>query len=178
MFDPKTLLDRGKDALEGHHPEEACDLFAQAVAEARFVQDPAPLIEALMELGQTESSLRHPATALDCYREAATVSEVADALELQANALIEAAKILRGQNKNDEASALCQHILALVEPGSQAALLPRARALRMLAHIQEDSATPDKLALLWQAAAALYESAGETARAAECKSQLAFLLGQ
>lgn len=178
MFDPKTLLDRGRNALQGHHPEEASDLFAQAVAEARFVQDPEPLIEALMELGQTESTLRHPASALDCYREAAAVSEVASKLEQQAEALVESAKILRSQNKKDEAAALCNRILALAAPGSQIALLPRARALRMLAHIQEETARPDELALLWQTAASLYESAGELARAAECKSQLAFLLGQ
>ena len=181
MFDPKILLDKGWEAVRSHQLEEACDLFAQSVAEARFVPDPTLLISALMALGAIESDLQHPSKALESFREASTVSECAASPARQAEALIEAAKILRRQRKNTEAAGICDQILSLFAPASNEALLPRARALRVLARIKEDAedaANSEELILLWQAAATLYEAAGEQERLDECKSQIAFLLGQ
>ncbi len=178
MFDPKTLLDRGRAFVRTRQPEEACDMFAQAVAEARFLHHPGVLTEALMALGGTEGSLRHPATAVDCYREAAVVAEHSDQPVHQAEALMEIAEILLQQEKRDEAAGVCDQLLAVAQKAADDAPLPRARALCMLARIQENIASPEELVLMWQAAASLLESAGKLERAAECKAQLAFLLGQ
>ncbi|MDR3793752.1 MAG: hypothetical protein P4L03_10270 [Terracidiphilus sp.] len=178
MFDPKSLLDKGWTALGNHQPEEACDLFAQAVAEARFIENYVLLANALMALGQTECGMNHPATAIDCYREAAAVCARAGDPARQAAALVEVAEILRTQKKTEASIAICEQLLALPQLSDNAAPLPRARALHMLALAGEDSANHDELALLLQAAAALYEAAGEPGRAAECKSNLAFLQGR
>jgi tetratricopeptide (TPR) repeat protein len=177
VFDSKSLLDKGWTALGNHQPEEACDLFAQAVAEARFSSNPKFLTRALMALGKTECSMNHPATAIDCYREAAAVCERAGDPAGQVTALIEVAEIFRTQKKSEKTTAVCEQLLAIPQLSSSDAPLPRARALHMLAKASEYSADNDELALLLQAAAALYETAGECERAAECKSDLAFLQG-
>jgi tetratricopeptide (TPR) repeat protein len=171
-------MDRGWKFVRARQTEEACDLFAQAVAEARFLERPVLLVEALMALGQTECGLRHSATAVDCFREAATVAEHHTEPALQAEALIEIAEILVQQQRNAEAAAVCDQLLAVVQKAENDAARARARALHLLARIQEKSAEQDELVLLWQAAAALYEVADENQMAAECKSNLAFLLGQ
>jgi hypothetical protein len=173
-----SLLDKGWAALGNHQPEEACDLFAQAVAEARFAGNPAFLASALMALGQTECGMNHPATAIDCYREAAGVCEHAGDSAGQVTALVEVAAIFRAHKKTEDSNAVCEQLLAVPQLSSDAAPLPRARALHMLALSCEDSASHDELELLLQAATALYEVAGELGRAAKCKSQLAFLQGQ
>lgn len=171
-------MERGWDCVRAHNPEEACDLFAQAVAEARFVHSPLQLMDALMALGQTECGLRHPATSADCYREAAAVAEAAEEPARQSVALMEIAEIYFAQGRAEEAATLCDQLLAVPQKDENDAALARARALHMLARIQENSATYDELALLLQAAATLYEVAEQNQLAAECKSQLAFLLGQ
>ena len=171
-------MDKGWEYVRACKPEEACDLFAQAVAEARFIHNPLLLVEALMALGQTESGLQHPATAVDIYREAAAVAEHSGEPGSQVQALIEIAQTLFRQERTDEAAAVCDQLLAVIQKTEEDAPLARARALRMLAGIQEKMASQDELALLWQAAATLYEVAGDYAHADECKSQLAFLMGQ
>jgi len=178
VFDPKTLLDRGREFARSRRPEEACDLFAQAVAEARFLHNPLLLVEALMALGQIECSLRHPATAADCYHEAALVAAHNAEPALQAEALIELAGTYLSQERTGDAARVCDELLAVTQKAEDGAALARARALHMLARIQESAVHHDELALLLQAAATLYEMAGDSTHAAECKSHLAFLLGQ
>jgi tetratricopeptide (TPR) repeat protein len=178
VFDPKTLIERGLAALSNRQPEQACDLFAQAVAEARWVNDPAVLAQALMTLGQTEHSLQHPATALDSYREAAAVCAQAGDAAGQAEALAETAKVLRAQGKTNQAEAACEQLLELLQPLPDPPALVRARALRMLALLKEKTASEDELLLLWHAAATLYEADEKPERAAECHAHLAFLMGR
>jgi tetratricopeptide (TPR) repeat protein len=178
VFDPETLLKRGLEAYKSHRPEEALDLLAQAVAEARWVANPALLAHALMTLGQVECEMKHPATALDCYSEAASVCEHAANLHGQAEALARTAEILRGQGKTARAEAACNQVIALCESQADAHPLPHASALRCMALLKDGTAEAEELHLLWLAASALYEAAGDGDRLAECKSQLAFLLGQ
>ena len=171
-------MTRGWEYVHSRKPEEACDLFAQAVAEARFLHNPLVLVEALMALGQVECSLKHPASAVDSYREAADVAGNNGEAERQAEALIEIAALLEAQKRTEEGSTICDQLLALQQKQENDAALPRARALHMLARFQEHDTEHDELALLLQAAASLYETAGDHSHAAECQSQLAFLLGQ
>lgn len=171
-------MDRGGKAVGARQPEEACDLFAQAVAEARFQENPQLLIDALMALGQTENGLRHPATAADCYREAAAVAEDSAAPARQAEALVEVAEILFHQQRTGQAAEVCDRVLAIPQKAENDAPRARARALHLLARLQENTANSEELILLWQAAATLYEVAQERQLAAECQSHLAFLLGQ
>ena len=178
MFDPETLLKRGLDAYKNHRPEDALDLLAQAVAEARWVANPALLARALRTLGQVECEMKHPATALDCYFEAASVCEHAADLPGQADSLARIADILRGQGKAARAEAVCNQVFALCQSQADAPLLPHASALRCMALLKDGTAGAEELHLLWLAASTLYESAGDTVRLAECKSHLAFLLGQ
>ena len=178
MFDTKTWMNKGWAFVKANQPEEACDLFAQAVAEARFLHNPCVLLEALMALGATESGLRHPATALDCYREAVDVAAHHRMPREQAEAMAAVAELLVEQKRTEEAATVCDQLLSIVQKNEFDAATARAGALRMLARLNEAVAPIDELALLWQAAATLYEYAGELDLAAECKSQLAFLRGQ
>ena len=73
MFDPEPLLTSGYEALHGKRIHDARDLFAQAVAECRWITDRSLLVKALRALGHVERDLDHRTTALQCYRRAAAI---------------------------------------------------------------------------------------------------------
>jgi tetratricopeptide (TPR) repeat protein len=176
VFDPQTLLERGWQAERDLQPDEARDLFAQAVAEARWVAKPLLLVRALMALGETEHRLQHLARALDSYVEATSVCQKYGNLIGQAAAMLKAAGVLNEQKKPAEAEAAFAHSLELCRTAADAPPLPQARALHGLALLKEPTA-PEEAVLLWQAATSLYDAAGESELKAECKRHAAFLMG-
>lgn len=176
MFDPEPLLARGHQARTEHRLEEARDLFAQAVAEARFLPERTLLIRALKALAQIERDLRHPTTAIKHYREAAALQQAAGDSLGWAHSIRHIADILREQKTLAEAESLYEQALSIYRTDPEARPLDHANALRGLALLKDHSGDPEEVLLLWRAAQALYDKAGVQAGIAECARHIAFLL--
>lgn len=178
MFDPEILLTKGCEALRENLPEDARDLFAQAVAECRWVKDPALLAKALKALGQMERDLHHRGTALDCYREAAGIYRNLEDQLACADAIRHIAEIFGEQNLPAEAEACYEEALEIYRTHPEAAPLDQAHAMRGLALLKNSADAHEEAGLLWQGASHLYAAAGEPAKVAECDAHVAFLLGR
>ena len=178
VFDPETLLASGRQARSENQCEEARDLFAQAVAESRWVADPALLAKALKALGQIERELQHGATAIDCYSEAVAIYRGTGDRLACADALRHIADILAEQNSLTEAEAVYSEALEIYRIHAQANPLEQAHAMRGLAQLKSGGEAHEEALFLWQGASHLYGAAGESARVAECDAHVAFLLGR
>jgi tetratricopeptide (TPR) repeat protein len=176
MFDPAPLLASGHQARREHRLEEARDLFAQAVAEYRFLSDRSRLVSSLKALGQAERDLRHPNTAIKCYREAAALQQTSGDQLGWAHSIRHVADILREQKNDTEAESAYNDTLAVYSTHSDTAPLDHANALRGFALLKDHSGDREQALLLWRAAKALYETSGVEAGVAECASHIAFLL--
>jgi tetratricopeptide (TPR) repeat protein len=177
MFDPGLLLAGGHEARRERRFEDARDLFAQAVAESRYTLDRSVLAQALKALGQAERDLRHPSTALKCYREAAEMGRVlGDELAL-AHTIRHIADIQREQKLFTAAAASYNEALALYGKHAAAPPLDRANALRGIALLRDQTGDSHEALLMWRGAKTLYENAAVPAGVAECEAHIAFLLG-
>jgi hypothetical protein len=67
----EDFFSRGVDALREHRLTEAREMFAEAVARGRMLENQSPLAQALKFLGKVERNLHHPEVAASCYAEAA-----------------------------------------------------------------------------------------------------------
>jgi len=176
MFDPELLLAKGDAAATNGLQEDARDCYAQAVAEARWVDKPALLAQCLRTLAEAEHQLRHQASALDSYTEAALVSQHLGDAANQARALLAVAEIYLEQKSPSEAEKAYDQVITLCEakPGVDAHL--QAQAFHGMAKLTEVRKPAESL-LLWQAAITLYEAAGENEKLSACKLHVAFLTG-
>lgn len=176
VFDPEILLKKGQEAEGRGHLNEARDLYAQAVAEARWVEGATSLSGALRTFGGIERRLLHLDTSLQAYAEAASVSHRQGDLAGEVEALLASGEILAGRKQIPEAEKILNHALELSQAAQDPQPLPQARALHGLALLSEVS-NPQETLLLWQAAATMYEAAGSEEKVTECKRYVAFLLG-
>lgn len=176
MFDPEILLKKGLEAEVRGSLDEARDLYAQAVAEARWVEGAQPLAHALRTLGGIERRLQHLDTALQAYAEASAASQRQGDLAGEVEALLATGEILAERKQTQPAEQALNRALELCQMEQEPQPLPQARALHALAQLSEVS-NPQETLLLWQAAATMYEAAGSEEKLAECKRYVAFLLG-
>jgi len=172
VFDPETLLERGREAREAGRPDEASDLFLQAVAEARWAGKPALLVHALMTQGRAARSMKRLEAALHSFHEAAALCSGNGGVE--AEALLEIAAVLREQEKTAEAKAAYHRALDRIQSNPVASSFDEARCLQGLATLEE-ATNPEEAVLLWQGATSLYAAAQAHDRCAECQQHLAFL---
>lgn len=178
VFDPETLLASGRKAHCENQCQEARDLFAQAVAESRWVADTALLAKALKALGQIERELKHGGTAIDCYSEAVGIYRGSGDRLACASALRHIAEILAEQKSLIEAEAVYSEALEIYRTHAEANPLEQAHAMRGLAQLKSGGQAHEEALFLWQGASHLYGAAGEAARVAECDAHVAFLLGR
>lgn len=127
VFDPETLLERGREAREAGRPDEASDLFLQAVAEARWAGKPALLVHALMTQGRAARSMKRLEAALHSFHEAAALCSGNGGVE--AEALLEIAAVLREQEKTAEAKAAYHRALDRIQSNPIASPFDEARCL-------------------------------------------------
>ncbi len=176
MFDPEPLLAGGYQACREHRFEEARDLFAQAVAESRFLPDRSALITSLKALGSAERDLRHPTTAIKCYRDAAALQHTTGDQLGWAHSIRHVADILREQKLPREAEAAYDQVLVVYAQRPDPPVLDYANALRGLALLKDHAGDVEEALHLWRAARAKYEAAGVEAGITECQTHIAFLL--
>jgi tetratricopeptide (TPR) repeat protein len=178
VFDPQTLMEHGRAARGENRLADAQELFAQAVAECRYVEDPRLLATALKALGQVERDLQHPAAAIKCYAQAAAIyEELSDNLPL-AHSVRHIADILREQKRAAEAEHAYNQALEIYRPSPEALPLDVADAVRGLALLKDGAGAQEDALLLWQEACHYYTEAGAAARISECQASIAFLMGQ
>lgn len=175
VFDPETLLTRGREALEAGDHEHACDLYLQAVGEARCCDNVSLLVHALMTQGRAARTLHRGAQALRSLREAATLAAREGDGVVEAEAMLEAAAVLREQKQPEEAEAAYHKALDRIQANPNSSPFDEARCLQGLALLKE-AAKPEEAALFWQGAATLYKAAGAHERSNECEQRVAFLL--
>jgi len=178
MFDPETLLIQGREASGEGRLDDARDLVAQAVAEARFVKDKAPLGKALRALGQAERALKHQDSAIQCYREAAAISLALGDRLAWAHAIRHVADILREHKRTTEAADWYSKVLEVYRTHPQALPLDHANALRGFALLKDSAGDTEEALLMWQGASTLYSTAGVAAGVAEAQGHIAFMLGR
>ncbi len=178
MFDPEILMTNGREARAENRLEESRDLFAQAVAECRWVKDNTLLARALKGLAQAERDLQHPTTALQCYREAAQIYRALDDRLAYAHTIRHSADVHRGQNTLPDAARLYEEALEIYRTHPDALPLDHANALRGFALLQDAAGHPEEALFLWQGASHLYSAAGVQAGFAEAEQHIAFLLGR
>jgi tetratricopeptide (TPR) repeat protein len=178
VFDPETLLVKGREARAEHRLVEAQELYAQAVAECRWVKNPPLLAKALNALGQVERDLHHSSTAIDCYRQAAAIYRELDAQVGLAHTIRHIADILREQKRSADAEKAYNEALEIYRSNPDAPGLDLANALRGFALLKDGNGAGEEALLLWQEASYLYAAAGVEAGVSECKMQIAFLMGQ
>lgn len=177
MFDPEILLAKGYEARRENLVEEARDLFAQAVAESKWIPNLDLRARALEALGQMECDLNHPSSALRHYREAAEIHRGQGHPLAQAHAIRQVADILRGQKMVPEAEVAYSEALAIYRGQPDTAPLDLANLLRGYAQLRDAAGDQEQALLFWMEASHLYETAGDKAGVAECKSQIAFMTG-
>jgi tetratricopeptide (TPR) repeat protein len=175
VFDPETLLVRGREAFERGDQEHASDLFLQAVGESRCCDNPSLLLHALMTQGRAACAMKRLDAALQSFVEAATLATRAGESSVEASALFEIADVLRAQNKPQEAEQAYHKALDRIQANPNSSPLDEARCLQGLAGLSEEK-NPEEASLLWQGAARLYEAAGAHERSNECQQRVAFLL--
>ena len=178
MFDPEILLAKGYEARRENLVEEARDLFAQAVAESKWIPDLALRAKALEALGQVECELNHPSSALKHYREAAEIHREQGHPLALAGVIRQIADIQRGQKQVPEAEAAYKEALAIYRGQAETAPLDQANLLRGYALLRDAAGDQEEALLFWMEASHLFETAGDKAGVAESKSHIAFMTGR
>lgn len=175
VFDPETLLTRGREAFEAGEQEHACDLYLQAVGEARCCDRPALLTHALMTQGRAARTLHRYDQALRSFREAAEQATRQQEPAVASEALLEIAAVLREQKLTEASEAAYRTALEQIRAQANSSPFDEARCLQGLALLAEEK-NPEEASLLWQGAATLYKTAGASERSNECQQRVAFLL--
>ena len=178
VFDPEILLAKGYEARRENLVEEARDLFAQAVAESKWIPDLELRAKALEALGQVERDLKHPDSALKHYREAAELHRKHGQMQNLAHCIRHLADILREQKSLPESETAYSEALAIYRSQPETTPLALANLLRGYALLRDAAGDEEQALLFWMEASHLYEAAGVAAGVAECKSQIAFMTGR
>jgi len=178
MFDPAELLKKGREARRENRLEEAREMFEQAVAEGKWLEDRSYLVAALRGLGQAERDLKRPDSARKAYRRAADLCrELGDALG-QAHSMRHCADIEREMKLAADAKRDYEAALAIYCSRADTPPLDLANTLRGFALLQDGAGVDEESLLLWQEASHLYETAGVQAGVDEAKQHIAFLYGR
>jgi tetratricopeptide (TPR) repeat protein len=175
---PAQLLSLGHEARSEKRLKDARDYFARAVDGCRKANDKTLLAEALCGLGQIERDLGNTGDALKHYGAAVELLRGLDAPLLLAHAVRHVGDILRGQGQLAKAAPCYEEALAIYRGHDETPPLDLANAIRGYALLKADLVDPEEATFLWYEAMGLYAGCGVEAGVAECKSQIAFLLGR
>jgi tetratricopeptide (TPR) repeat protein len=178
MFDPEKLLDLGREARAENRLDDARDLLAQAVVEARWLRNQGMQATALKAWGQVERDLKHPDTAVKCYREAAGIYRALGDRLGEAHSIRHVGDIFREQKSAKEAASSYDQALEIYRNHPATPSLDLANTLRGVALLKEAAGADEDALFCWQEACQLYAEAGVDAGVAEAQNNIAFLLGQ
>jgi tetratricopeptide (TPR) repeat protein len=175
---PKLFLEQGRVAKNERRPEDARDLFREALTECDGSDD-GPLVATLYEeLAYVERNLRDLESAERHYRKASELYRGLGNLLKTAYTIRHAADILREQNKRDESALLYAEALEIYRKHPESPPLDLANAIRGFALLKEDQEDLEQATSLWHEAGRLYELTGIDAGVAESRRRIGLLTGE
>ena len=183
MSSPAELISLARRARHEHRLADAKDCFKRAVDAIRNAGDKALLADALCGLGQIERDQGNGKAALEHDREAVGLRRSGGDTPALAHTIRHVADILREQESAAKAAPYYEKAISIYRSHPDTTPLDLANAIRGLALLKASSASPgtqeeEQAILLWREAAGLYEQAGVSPGIAECRQQIAFLLGR
>jgi tetratricopeptide (TPR) repeat protein len=175
---PADLISQGRQARNEKRLAEAKNYFSKAFDISRQAGDEAMLAVTLCGLGQIERDLGNLSVAMEHYSEAVGLRRSGGDTPALAHTIRHLADILREQGSQTKAAPYYEKAIQIYRSYPETAPLDLANSLRGYALLKDDSGCAEQALHLWREAAALYEQAGVKAGIAECRSHIAFLLGQ
>jgi tetratricopeptide (TPR) repeat protein len=175
---PGEWITSGYQARRDRRLDDARSCFKQALGLSGRSGDRIQTAKAHAGLGQIErdgndigASLKHYQLAVELYRKENAPLALAHTIRHVADILLDAGNLETAQRHYEEALAIyCAH--------EETPPLDLANALRGYALLMEKSHKAEEAAMLWRQTKALYEQLGIEAGVTECRSHIAFLLGQ
>ena len=172
---PEALIEEGYKARRAGRPEEARQLFREAVELCRAAGNPEPLSRALKGLGQMERDLKNNLEALRHYREAAEIDRgLPDPLRF-AHTIRHVADILRNERDFDPARVCYEEALSVYRTHKEAPDLDLANAIRGFAVLKTATGEREEAIALWREAGNLYRAVNVQPGVAESEQQIEML---
>jgi tetratricopeptide (TPR) repeat protein len=174
-YTPEELIASGYKLRKERRPEEAHEIFSEAVQLSRKAINPALLASSLVGLGQIERDLKNSDAALQHYREAVDILRSEPNRLRFAHAIRHLADILREDSSPKDAAVCYEEALKIYREHGETPRLDLANALRGFALLQGEIGENEQAKSLWQEARSLYESVNVQAGVEESERQIARL---
>ena len=171
----EELIASGYKARKGHRPEQAKEVFSEAVRLSRKTADALLLASSLTGLGQIERDLDHNDAAVQHYREAVGILKGEPDRLRFAHTIRHLADILREDGSPEEAAACYEEALKVYREHTETPPLDLANALRGFALLKGGIGENEQASSLWREARSLYESVNVQAGVEESERQIARL---
>ena len=175
-YTPEELILSGYKARKAGRPEQAKEIFSQAVRWSRQVADSALLASSLVGLGQIERDLNHTDVALRHYREAVDILRTSPHQLRFAHAIRHLADILRENGSPEDAVHCYVEALNVYREHAETPPLDLANTLRGFALLKGDVGDKEEAKSLWQEARSLYHLVNVQAGVKESERQIARLM--
>ena len=171
----EELIASGYEARKERRPEQAKEVFAEAVRLSRKAADPLLLASSLTGLGQIERDLDNNNAALQHYREAVEILKGEPSRLRFAHTIRHLADILREDGSPEEAAACYGEALKVYREHTETPPLDLANTLRGFALLKGGMGENEQANSLWREARSLYKSVNVQAGVEESERQIAQL---
>ena len=171
----EDLIASGYEARKDRRPEQAKEIFREAVRLSRNSADPMLLASSLTGLGQIERDLDNNNAALEHYREAVGILKGEPNRLRFAHTIRHLADILREDGSAEEAAPCYEEALRVYREYTETPPLDLANTLRGFALLKVRLGETEQANSLWQEARSLYESLGVRAGVEESERHIAHL---
>jgi tetratricopeptide (TPR) repeat protein len=172
---PEKLIASGYKLRKELRPEEAHEIFLEAVRLSRKAVDPALLASSLIGLGQIERDLKNSHAALQYYREAVDILRSEPKQLRFAHAIRHLADILREDGSPKDAAVYYEEALKIYGEHAETPRLDLANALRGFALLKGGIGENEEAKSLWREARSLYQSVNVQAGVEESERRIAAL---
>ncbi len=161
--------------LRFENPEQAQQLYCEAIESFRNGSSRLTLIQALKGMGQIARDLRKNDLALRVYEEAVTLCRAERDQLLLAHTVRHLGDIHSEMRRHDLAEPCYEEALAIYRTHARASLLDRANAVRPYALLKENGGAMDEAKQLWTEAKDLYAAANVPEGVKDCSRHLNIL---
>jgi tetratricopeptide (TPR) repeat protein len=174
----EELIASGYKARKEHRPEQAKEIFSDAVRLSRKAADSTLLASSLVGLGQTERDLNHTDLALQHYREAVGILRTSAHRLRFAHTIRHLADIFRKLGSRQDALACHTEALKVYREHAGTPPLDLANTLRGFALLKGDLGANEEAKSMWLEARSLYGSVDVQAGVEESERQVARLMAK
>jgi len=153
----EELIASGYKARKERQPEQAKEIFSEAVRLSRNAADPLLLAGSLTGLGQIERDLDNNIAALQHYREAVGILKGESKRLRFAHTIRHLADLLREGGSFAEAAGCYEEALRVYREHTETPALDLANTLRGFALLKAGMGEAERANSLWHEARSLYE---------------------